>query len=100
MKWRSLEEATPGSETRSLAEVFVERKELIAKYVPPEIQAIHARVITELGQSGITERALQPGAVLGPWKSVPSPTTWLTEVIPAAWTWAARSANLALTLAG
>jgi peroxiredoxin len=61
MKWRSLEETTTDSETRSLAEIFVERKELIAKYVPPEIQAIHARVITELGQSGITERALQPG---------------------------------------
>ena len=39
MKWRSLEEAMPGSETRSLAEVLIERKELIAKYVPEEIQA-------------------------------------------------------------
>ena len=61
MKWRSLEETTTGSETRSLAEFFVERKELIAKYVPAEIQAIHARVITELRQSGIMERALQLG---------------------------------------
>ena len=61
MKWRSLEETTPGSDNRSLAEIFVERKQLIAKYVSPEIQAIHARVITELGQSGMTERALQPG---------------------------------------
>ena len=34
MKWRSLEESTDGVETRSLAEVFAERKELIAKYVP------------------------------------------------------------------
>ncbi|MCU1270565.1 MAG: hypothetical protein JWN74_1859 [Acidobacteriaceae bacterium] len=62
MKWRSLEETTTGSETRSLAEVFVERKELIAKYVPADIQAIHARVITELGQSGIAGRSLQPGS--------------------------------------
>lgn len=61
MKWRSLEETTTGPETRSLGEIFVERKELIAKYVPAEIQAIHARVITELGQTGITGRALQPG---------------------------------------
>jgi peroxiredoxin len=61
MKWRSLEEATPGSETCSLAEVFIERKELIAKYVPAEIQAIHARVITELKQSGTVGQALQPG---------------------------------------
>ncbi|SRR5713101_2461858 len=48
MKWRSLEESTPGTDTRSLHEIFAERKELIAKYVPPETQAVHARVIAEL----------------------------------------------------
>jgi peroxiredoxin len=62
MKWRSLEEATLGSETRSLREVLAERKELIAKYVPAEIQAIHARVITELRQAGSAGQALQPGS--------------------------------------
>jgi peroxiredoxin len=61
MKWRSLEESAGGTETRSLAEVFAERKELIAKYVLPEIQAIHARAILEIRDSGIAARALRLG---------------------------------------
>jgi peroxiredoxin len=61
MKWRSLEEATPKAEGRSLREIYAERKELIAKYVPPEIQATHARVVEELKKSGAAERALQVG---------------------------------------
>ncbi len=48
MKWRSLEESTPGTDTRSLRDIYAERKELIARYVPPETQAVHARVIAEL----------------------------------------------------
>jgi peroxiredoxin len=62
MKWRSLEESTLKSEARPLREIYAERKELIAKYVPTEIQAIHARAVEELKQSGIAERALQPGS--------------------------------------
>jgi peroxiredoxin len=62
MKWRSLEEATPHAEGRSLREIYAERKELIAKYVPADIQAIHARVIEELKKSGAAERALQVGS--------------------------------------
>jgi peroxiredoxin len=61
MRWRSLEEASAVAETRSLREVFAERKEMIAKYVPAEIQAIHARAISELRQSGIAERTLRTG---------------------------------------
>jgi peroxiredoxin len=61
MKWRSLEESARGTETRSLAEVFAERKQLIAKYVPSEIQNIHARAITEVRNSGIAGRALRAG---------------------------------------
>jgi peroxiredoxin len=61
MKWRSLEEAAGGMETRSLADVFAERKELIAKYVPAEIQAIHERAIAEVRDSGIATRALRSG---------------------------------------
>jgi peroxiredoxin len=61
MKWRSLEESSPQTEQRPLREVYSERKELIAKYVPAEIQAIHARAVEELKQSGIAERALQTG---------------------------------------
>ena len=48
MKWRSLEESGPGTDTRSLQEIFAERKELIAKYVPAETQAIHAQAVAEL----------------------------------------------------
>ncbi len=61
MKWRSLEEPAPQTKHRSQREIYVERKELIAKYVPAEIQDIHARVVAELKQSGIAESALQLG---------------------------------------
>jgi peroxiredoxin len=61
MKWRSLEESTPGTDTRSLREVFAERKELIAKYVPPETQAVHARVIAELKGKNLAAGILTVG---------------------------------------
>ena len=62
MKWRSLDETTLAGDTRSLREQFAERKELVGKYVPAEIQAIHARVIAELQQQRIAESALAAGA--------------------------------------
>jgi peroxiredoxin len=62
MKWRSLDESSLTADTRSLRDQFAERKELVAKYVPAEIQAIHARVIAELQQQRIAEGALAPGA--------------------------------------
>ncbi len=62
MKWRSLEESTPQFQARSLREVYAERKALIAKYVPADIQAVHARVVAELEAGGIAERALKPGS--------------------------------------
>jgi len=62
MKWRSLEESAPTLEARSLRETYAERKALIAKYVPADIQAVHYRVVAELKQSGIAERSLQPGS--------------------------------------
>ncbi len=62
MKWRSLEESAPDTQARPLRELYADRRELIAKYVPAEIQAIHARAVEELKQSGIAERALQPGS--------------------------------------
>lgn len=62
MKWRSLEESTPGADTRSLQDIFAERKELIAKYVPPDIQAVHARVIGELEESRFAKNVLQVGS--------------------------------------
>ena len=62
MKWRSLDESGLAADARSLREQFAERKELVAKYVPAEIQAIHARVIAELQQQRIAEGALAAGA--------------------------------------
>jgi peroxiredoxin len=61
MKWRSVDETTLAADTRSLREQFAERKELVATYVPAEIQAIHARVIAELQQQRIAEGALGAG---------------------------------------
>ena len=62
MKWRSLSEATPGRDARPLHEIFAERKEKIARYVPPETQAVHARVIAELRKRKLAENALAAGA--------------------------------------
>ncbi len=62
MKWRSLEESSSSTDTRSLREQFAERKELIAQYVPPETRAIHARVIADLKQDRIEARTLPIGA--------------------------------------
>jgi peroxiredoxin len=61
MKWRSLDESIAESDTRPLREQFSERKELIAKYVPQEVQAIHARAVDEIRNSGVVGRALVAG---------------------------------------
>jgi len=58
MKWRSLEESTPGTDTRSLRDIYAERKELIARYVPSETQAVHARVIRDLKAARLRENVL------------------------------------------
>jgi len=62
MKWRSLEESTPDTDVRPLREIFAERKELIAKYVPAETQAIHARAVAELKQKLLAANILPVGA--------------------------------------
>ena len=62
MKWRSLEESSPPTDLRPLREIYAERKELIAKYVPPEAQAIHARAIAELRQQNLAANILPVGA--------------------------------------
>jgi peroxiredoxin len=62
MKWRSLEESTPGTDARSLREIFAERKQLIEQYVPAETQAVHARVIAELKQRGLAANSLAVGS--------------------------------------
>lgn len=62
MKWRSLEESNAQTDIRPLREIFAERKGLIAKYVPPETQAIHAQVVAELRQRQVAANALSVGA--------------------------------------
>jgi peroxiredoxin len=62
MKWRSLEEARPATEIRALREIYAERKELIAKYVPAETQTVHAQVIAELKEKHLAANILPVGA--------------------------------------
>ena len=62
MKWRSLEEPPPSQDARTLREQFAERKALIAKYVPPETQAIHAEVVAELKQKRLADGTLSVAA--------------------------------------
>jgi len=64
MKWRSLEESAPQAQTRSLRDIYADRKALIGRYVPADIQAVHARVVAELKQSTIADQALKLGADL------------------------------------
>jgi len=66
MKWRSLEETSPDTDIRPLREVFAERKELIAKYVPAEPQAIHARAVAELKQQRLAAN------ILPVWAKIPA----------------------------
>lgn len=62
MKWRSLEESAANVDLRPLREILAERKELIARYVPAETQAIHARAVEELKERQITPNILPIGA--------------------------------------
>lgn len=61
MKWRSLEESSPAGDVRPLREIFAERKELIAKYVSAETQAIHAQAIAELKAKKLAANILAVG---------------------------------------
>ena len=62
MKWRSLEESSPEIDVRPLRAILAERKELIAKYVPAETQAVHARAVAELKQRRLAANILPVGA--------------------------------------
>jgi peroxiredoxin len=62
MKWRSLEESATNTDIRPLSEIFAERKELIAKYVPAETQAVHSRTIAELKQKQFAASILPLGS--------------------------------------
>ena len=62
MKWRSLEESSLEADIRPLREIFAERQELIAKYVPAETQAIHARAVAEQKQQRLATNILPIGS--------------------------------------
>lgn len=62
MKWRSLEESNSALDARPLRDILAERKELIAKYVPAETQAIHAQAVAELKARRLAANALSVGA--------------------------------------
>jgi peroxiredoxin len=62
MKWRSLEESAAATEIRPLREIYAERKELIAKYVPSETQAVHAQALAELKSRQLAANILPVGA--------------------------------------
>jgi len=62
MKWRSLEESAPSTDIRPLREIYAERKELIAKYVPAQTQAVHAQAVAELRQQNLAANIRPVGA--------------------------------------
>jgi peroxiredoxin len=62
MKWRSLQESDSYRDVRSLREIFSERKELIARYVPADVQAVHARAVAVLKAQRVAANALRVGA--------------------------------------
>jgi peroxiredoxin len=62
MKWRSLGESDAATDLRPLREIFAERKEMIAKYVPAETQAVHARAVAGLKQQRLAANILPVGA--------------------------------------
>ena len=62
MKWRSLQESGSYDDSRPLRQIFAERKELIAKYVPADVQAIHDRTIAVLKAQSFAAHALGVGA--------------------------------------
>ena len=62
MKWRSLQESGSYGDTRPLRQIFAERKEAIAKYVPSDVQAIHERTVAALKAQCLAAKALGVGA--------------------------------------
>jgi peroxiredoxin len=62
MKWRSLQESSSYSDVRPLREIFAERKETISKYVPADVQAVHARAVATLKAQSVAVGALGVGA--------------------------------------
>jgi len=62
MKWRSLDESSSAVDIRPLREILLERQTQLTKYVLPETQAVHVRVVQQLQEQRIVDRALKVGA--------------------------------------
>jgi len=62
MKWRSLEETRPSTDMRPLREIYAERRQLIAKFVPAETLAIHEQAIADLKSRNLAANVLAVGA--------------------------------------
>ncbi|MGC2247384.1 MAG: peroxiredoxin-like family protein [Terriglobales bacterium] len=62
MKWRSLQESGSYRDVRSLREILAERKESAARYVRPDVQAVHERTIAALKAQNLAAHALGVGA--------------------------------------
>ena len=62
MKWRWHEKSDSGLDKRPLREIYAERRELIAKYVPPDTEAVHAQAIAELKAKRLAANILPVGA--------------------------------------
>jgi peroxiredoxin len=61
MKWRSLQESGTRIDLRPLREIFAERKELVDRYVPAEVQAVHRRCVDSLIAQDLAAHALKVG---------------------------------------
>jgi peroxiredoxin len=68
MKWRSLQESGSYGDMRPLREIFAERKDAIAKYVPADVQAVHARAVAGLKAQGLAACALKVGGMSPPFE--------------------------------
>jgi peroxiredoxin len=64
MKWRSLQESIAETDARPLREILAEREAAIAKYVPAETRAIHARSVAQLKQDRLAANILPVGSKL------------------------------------
>jgi len=62
MKWRSLEESTVAADSRPLRDQLAERKQLIEKYVPEPVRAVHQRTVEQLCNNRMLNSVLSAGA--------------------------------------
>ncbi|HEY6937716.1 MAG TPA: peroxiredoxin-like family protein [Terriglobales bacterium] len=62
MKWRGLEESSPGQQAATLREELEERKALAAQYVPEDVQQVNRQTVEQLAASGMAGRILAVGA--------------------------------------